>query len=258
MARKKRINNDFYSELEALWFEAKNHPIVLLRAENALRNPWIGEKIQEKFSAEVSILDIGCGAGFLTRFLSDLGHRVSGIDLSESSLKMAKEKDILGKIEYCVGSGYALPYPDQTFDVVCAMDLLEHVEMPQLVINEASRVLKPGGLFFFHTFNRNVFSYLLVIKGLEWCLKNTPERMHVYPLFLKPQETSLFCEQAGLQIQELKGVAPVINSLGFWRFVLAGYVDDTFRFTFIRSLKTGYCGFARKQYSEGDTSILDS
>jgi 2-polyprenyl-6-hydroxyphenyl methylase/3-demethylubiquinone-9 3-methyltransferase len=238
-----RINNEFYSELGSMWHGANDHPIALLRAENALRNPWIEEKLQKCST----VLDIGCGGGLLTQFLADRGHHVAGIDLSEGSLAVARKKDLVSRIQYIHGSGYALPFSENTFDAVCAMDLLEHVEDPNKIIQEASRVLKPGGLFFFHTFNRNLLSYLLVIKGVEWCLKNTPPRMHVYPLFLKPKELARLCAASYLEMQEMKGVAPVMYSKAFWRLVFRKRVDDSFRFSFTSSLKTGYSGYAQKK-----------
>jgi len=157
------INNSFYDTLGEDWNEAYAHPVALLRAENRLRNPWIASQLLPASK----VLDMGCGAGFLTNYLARLGHEVSGVDLSEQSLKVAQEKDFTRLVKYQVGDVAKLAFPDESFDVVTAMDLLEHVESPFKVISEASRLLKPGGLFFFHTFNRNFWSWLIVIKGVE-------------------------------------------------------------------------------------------
>lgn len=246
MARKD-INNTFYDDLGQDWHEATNHPIALLRSENALRNPWIHMVIREKYGEnKVSALDIGCGAGLLTNFLASFGHRVSGIDLSEGSLKIAKEKDITASVNYTAGSAYDLPYENESFDIVCAMDLLEHVDNPEKVIEEASRVLKKGGLFFFHTFSRNFLSWLVVIKGVEWCVRNTPPNMHVYSLFLNPSEVEDMCKANDLVVEKFTGVRPDFQSLAFWKMLLTHRVDDNFRFTFTRSLTTGYSGYAVK------------
>jgi 2-polyprenyl-6-hydroxyphenyl methylase/3-demethylubiquinone-9 3-methyltransferase len=126
------------------------------------------------------------------------------------------------------------------------MDLLEHVEKPFQVIQEASRVLKKGGLFFFHTFNRNLLSYLMVIKGVEWCFSNTPANMHVYPLFLKPKELSHMCINHHLLVEKLIGVSPDMKNSSFWKMVFKRKVDQNFRFIFTNSLKTGYSGYAVK------------
>ncbi len=194
------INNAYYDDLDEKWNSASDHPIALLRAENHLRNPWIADVIHKKNPGPSKVLDIGCGAGFLTNALARKGHFVSGIDLSVQSLAIAKKGDSTESVEYKCASAYKLPFDDMSFDAVCAMDLLEHVENPTLVIEEASRVLKKNGLFFFHTFNRNLLSYLIVIKGLDWCFSNAPKNIHVYPLFIKPEEMRDICSQKGLTV----------------------------------------------------------
>lgn len=236
------INNEFYEELAESWYTAFDHPIALLRAENAVRVPWIIEEIGKN----KTVLDIGCGAGILTNALSKEGHKVHGIDLSPSSLEVAKKYDMTKKVSYQVAHAYSLPYSNQIFDVVCAMDVLEHVEEPHLLIAEASRVLKPGGLFFFHTFNRNLFSYLIIIKGVEWCVPNAPKNMHVHSLFIKPKELEEICHTEHLQILKLRGFSPQILSRSFWQMLSLKKVPENFTFRFSKSLLTGYCGYAKK------------
>jgi 2-polyprenyl-6-hydroxyphenyl methylase/3-demethylubiquinone-9 3-methyltransferase len=126
------------------------------------------------------------------------------------------------------------------------MDILEHVEEPQLLIAEASRVLKPKGVFFFHTFNRNAFSYIVVIKGVEWFIKNTPRRMHVYPLFITPNELKEHFDLYKLRAVHWVGLAPKIFSLQTLKMLFSGSVPPDFSFKFTRSLLTGYCGIAEK------------
>lgn len=242
----KTINNAFYDELDSMWNESSDHPIALLRAENALRNPWIQKILTNEFSHPVTVLDLGCGGGYLTNYLATKGHFVSGIDLSVQSLEVAKHHDQTQSVSYQRASADSLPFPDQSFDAVCAMDLLEHVESPAKVVAEAARVLKKGGLFFFHTFNRNLLSYFMVIKGIDWCFSNPPKNMHVYPLFIKPEELRLICESHRLQIEQTKGVRPEFSSQAFWKLVFTRKVDESFRFVFTDSLKTGYSGYALK------------
>ncbi len=241
-----RINNAFYEELKEAWYDEASHPIALLRAENATRNPWIVETIRNKIGRSCDILDIGCGAGFLTNTLAVQGHRVTGIDLSAQSLEVARKKDPTKTVRYLELDAFALPFPDQSFDVVCAMDFLEHIELPGQIIRDAARHLRPKGLFFFHTFNRNVWSYIIVIKGVEWCVPNTPPNMHVYSYFIKPSELKNWCEESGIAIKEMHGLSPRLSSAAFWKSLVTRKVDRRLQFRFTSSLKTGYVGVAQK------------
>lgn len=243
---RRTINNSFYDALDEAWLSANDHPIALLRAENAARIPWILKTIKAHCKEQVSVLDIGCGAGFLTNQLAKEGFQVTGIDLSLPSLDIAKKSDETKRVSYLKASADALPFDAETFDVVSALDLLEHVENPQRVIEEAARVLKPGGLFFFHTFNRNWISWLIVIKGVEWCVKNTPKNMHVYNLFLTPTELEKMCKKNSIVTEELLGLRPDFLKKSFWQMLLSRKVPSDLSFCFTRSLKTGYLGFGRK------------
>lgn len=245
---KKTVNNSFYDELGEGWYEGDNHPIALLRAENAVRIPWVAKNL----APGSALLDIGCGAGILANALAKEGHSVTGIDVSEKSLEIGRRRDETGTVSYLPASAAALPFPDNTFDAVSAMDLLEHVENPQLVIREASRVLKPRGLFFFHTFNRNLLSYLLIIKGVDWFVPNAPKNMHVYPLFIKPKELEEMCESSRMRISALHGFRPSFT-LPLFKMLLQKRIPQDLTFRFCRSLKTGYCGYARKR---GSLSVL--
>lgn len=241
-----KINNDFYEQLAEGWYTAYDHPVALLRAENAVRTPWVLEEIRRSVKEKASVLDIGCGAGLLSNALAQEGHTVSGIDLSEGSLKVAKKYDATGRVDYRKANAYSLPYPDQSFDAVCAMDVLEHVEEPHLLVAEASRVLKDKGLFFFHTFNRNWLSYLFIIKGVDWFVKNAPKNMHVYPLFIKPQELEEIFETYNLKTETLIGLKPQILTRSFFQMIFTRRVPKDFRFCFSKSIATGYCGIAQK------------
>ncbi len=250
---KSAINNTFYDELGDQWHASCSHPVALLRAENRLRNPWIAARL----SPSSKVLDMGCGAGFLSHALAQEGHTVTGIDLSERSLDVARKLDTTQRVHYQIGNATALPFSSESFDVVSAMDLLEHVEDPAAVVQEAARLLKPGGLFFFHTFNRNFLSWLIVVKGVEWCVKNTPPRMHLYRLFIKPQELTHMCESQGMTVQDIQGVNPKISK-PFWQMVRQREVPDDLEFVFSKSLKMGYCGVAEKSSAFKSERFLKS
>jgi 2-polyprenyl-6-hydroxyphenyl methylase/3-demethylubiquinone-9 3-methyltransferase len=243
----KQINNAFYDELSLEWLDRIDHPVALLRAENALRAPWVAEEVQKQIGSHASILDIGCGAGLLTNHLSLKGFTTTGIDISQSSLLVAQNSDTTGNVRYKHANAYALPFQNESFDVVCAMDILEHVEEPALLIAEASRVLKPDGILFFHTFNRNFLSFLLIIKGVEWFVKNTPSNLHVYPLFIRPHELDEHLRTYKLKATTWHGFRPKLLSWSILKLLATRKVPKDFSFKFSKSLLTGYCGIARKQ-----------
>ena len=240
-----QINNAFYEDLGDAWYEDTVHPIALLRAENAARNPWILDQIKHRFGSTCDILDLGCGAGFLTNFLASHGHQVTGIDLSLRTLEVAKKRDLTKSVCYRQLDALNLPFQSQSFDVICAMDFLEHVERPGQIISLAANLLRPKGLFFFHTFNRNLLSWLMVIKGVEWCVPNTPANMHVYSYFIKPVELKNWCQRSGLHIKEIHGLSPRLVSKAFWKSFFSRKVDPKLEFCKTSSLKVGYMGVAQ-------------
>ncbi|HEX3596163.1 MAG TPA: bifunctional 2-polyprenyl-6-hydroxyphenol methylase/3-demethylubiquinol 3-O-methyltransferase UbiG, partial [Polyangiaceae bacterium] len=240
------VNNEIYSTLGDRWYDADDDPVALLRAESRFRNPWVTSELAGRFSGRAcTVLDVGCGAGFLTNHLASHGHAVTGLDMADDGLRVARAHDATGKVDYRSGDALALPFGAGAFDVVCAMDVLEHVEDPARLVAEAGRVLTPGGLFFFHTFDRNFLSWLVVIKGVEWFVKNTPPDMHVLRLFVTPGEVMDACRRAGLSVTEIFGTRPRVDG-AFFRMLRTGVVSPDFAFTRSRSTRLGYTGFARK------------
>lgn len=244
------VNNAIYDALGNRWYLAEDDPVALLRAESRLRNPWVLERISSRIGPSARVLDVGCGAGLLTNYLAHAGLEVHGVDTSVESLAVAEQHDEGRRVRYVHGDALDLPYPDASFDVVCAMDFLEHVEAPERAIREAARVLRPNGMYFFHTFNRNWLAWLVVIKGLEWFVKNTPKDLHVLRLFLRPQEVRRFCANADLHVHELHGSAPVVLSRAFFRMLASGIVPPDFQFRFTRSTWIAYTGYALRGNTE--------
>lgn len=241
MALANEIDNSIYEKYGDQWYTADDDPIALLRAENKVKTPWILQRLDQGSK----ILDVGCGAGFLTNELALAGFDVSGVDLSGESLEVAKRFDKTSSVKYQVANAYELPFENASFDVVCALDFLEHVDDPARAIKEFSRVLKPGGKFFFHTFNRNFLAKLVIIKLVEWLIPKTPKHMHVIELFITPDELREYCRQSQMKVSEMTGIKPVFSSIPITK-IFSGRVPPGMKFELTPSLKLSYMGMAQK------------
>ncbi len=242
-----QIDNSIYKSYGEKWYTADDDPIALLRHESEAKRPWVLKKINSHFglSSTVQVLDVGCGGGFLSNALAKSGLAVTGVDIAEDSIKVAALYDVTKTVKYLTADAYHLPFADASFDVVTAMDFLEHVEDPEKVIQEFSRVLKPGGLFIFHTFNRNPIAYLVIIKFVEWFVKNTPKNMHILRLFITPDEIKKYCSKSAMTVQDMVGIKPVFSTIPL-RNLFTGIVPKALRFEIVSSLLLSYMGYARK------------
>jgi 2-polyprenyl-6-hydroxyphenyl methylase/3-demethylubiquinone-9 3-methyltransferase len=208
--------------------------------------------------AELRVLDIGCGGGFLAEEFAARGCRVTGVDPSPASIAAARAH-AAGRglrIGYRVGAGEELPFPDDSFDVACCCDVLEHVADVNRVIGETARVLGPGGLYLFDTVNRTLKSKLLAVKAVqEWPLTRlTDVAVHAWDMFITPAELAVVLERHGLVPGEMVGLGPRARPLT----VLRGYVSARRgRITYgelsrrlnvgqVSSTAVSYMGFATK------------
>ena len=237
---RQHINNAIYDTLANRWYDAWDDPVALLRQENHAKLAWaIPLMLRNGVS---SVLDIGCGAGFVSNDLAKAGFRVTGVDFSRETLDVARHHaPEQNAPRYEWGDAYALPFNENAFDAVVAFDFLEHVTSPKKIILEVKRVLRPGGLFLFHTFNRNPLAHLVIIKGVEWFVKNTPPQMHRIELFIRPSELDRMLRDNDFSKPEFQGVRPIINR-AFFELLRTGVVSPGFRFTMTSSTLLSYCG----------------
>jgi len=195
-----------FSEVAHHWWDI-NSEFRPLHEINPLRLEWIHARaaLQDK-----KVIDIGCGGGILAESMARKGARVTGIDLSEKALKVADLHSLESGLTIRYQSISAEQIAEQEaneYDVVTCMEMLEHVPDPNSVIAACSKLVKPGGLVFFSTLNRNPKSYLYAILGAEYLLKMLPKGTHDYTKFITPAELSQAIRAAGLELFSLRGMS---------------------------------------------------
>ena len=195
---------------------------------NPLRIDFIKQRIQSSL-AQQNILDIGCGGGILCEALYQEGATVTGIDLSENAITIARQhfqqtfsssitnitNTNINTIQYYHDSAenFAKNYRKnqltsnlELFDIITCMEMLEHVPYPERIIRACCQLLKPGGHLFLSTLNRNIKSYLHAIIGAEWILKLLPKSTHDYGKFIRPSELSQWLRNNNFVIKSFKGI----------------------------------------------------
>lgn len=243
-----QVNNLFYDDLGDKWYHANDDPVALLRAESKLVGPWIVDTaIRNMDRVPKTAVDLGCGGGFISNYLASVGLRTTGFDLSENSLAIARAYDKTNSVRYRRGDVTRLPIRGAQYDLVTCCDVIEHVEKPEKIFSEAFRILRPGGMFFFHTFNRNLFAHFVVIKLVEWYFKNTPENMHILSLFVKPCEVKEWSHYCGFKSCETIGMRPSFRTLLSLESLLSRSVPQGLEFKFCRNEWISFAGYAIKE-----------
>ena len=202
------VDNLEISKFEALasrWWDPESE-FKPLHDINPLRVNYISQKIN---LAEKQVLDIGCGGGILAEAMAHHGSKVTAIDKAEASLSVAKLHLLESKLDISyidsTAEEFAADKPEQ-FDVVTCLEMLEHVPDPASVVAACQRMVKPGGLVFFSTINRNPKSYLFAIVGAEYILNLLPRGTHDYAKLIKPSELAAWARDNDLELQDQIGM----------------------------------------------------
>ncbi len=198
-----------------------------LHEMNPLRLAWI--EAQTGGLADRDVLDVGCGGGILAESMASRGARVTGIDLSEKALAVARlhglESGIAVDYEFVSAEAFAARKP-AGFDIVTCMEMLEHVPDPGSVVAACAMLVRPGGTVVFSTLNRNPKSYLFAVVGAEYLLRLLPRGTHDWAKFLRPAELAAFARRAGLTTQAIEGMhySPLTRSFSMAADVTVNYL----------------------------------
>lgn len=173
---------------------------------NPLRVNWIDERAG---LAGKKVLDIGCGGGILSEAMAQRGANVTGIDMGEAPLAVARlhqlESGVAVDYRQITAEQMAEEMPGQ-FDVVTCLEMLEHVPDPASVIRACHRLVKPGGQVFLSTINRNPKAYLFAVIGAEYILQLLPRGTHDFRKFIRPSELGAWSREAGLEVKDIIGL----------------------------------------------------
>lgn len=156
----------------------------------------------------LSLLDIGCGGGLLSEPMARLGARVTGVDASARNIAVASlhaERQGLA-LDYRQGTAEALASEGARFDIVLALEIVEHVSDVDLFLRSCGEMVKPGGLLFLSTLNRTAKAWALAIAGAEYVLGWLPRGTHDWKKFLKPSEVARGLRAGGVETDDIVGV----------------------------------------------------
>lgn len=194
-----------FEELAHRWWD-RDSEFKPLHDINPLRANWIDQRSPV---AGLRLVDVGCGGGILAEAMAQRGAIVTGIDMGEAPLAVARlhqlESGVSVDYRHSTAEQLAAEHPGQ-FDVVTCLEMLEHVPDPGSVIRACATLCKPGGHLYFSTINRNPKAWLFAVVGAEYLLRLLPRGTHDYAKFIRPSELASWLRDADLQLTEMTGM----------------------------------------------------
>jgi 2-polyprenyl-6-hydroxyphenyl methylase/3-demethylubiquinone-9 3-methyltransferase len=206
-----------FEQIAETWWDPKG-PMKVLHKFNPVRLAYIRDEACRRFGRDprsarslegITILDVGCGGGVLSEPLARLGAKVTGLDPAPTNISVAKlHAERAGvTVDYRNETVESVVAKGGTFDMVLAMEVVEHVADRQAFVNACVQVVKPGGCLAMATINRTLRSFASAIVGAEYILGWLPKGTHEWDRFVTPEELAAAIETAGFRIDDLKGVA---------------------------------------------------
>ena len=218
-----------FSALASRWWD-ENSEFKPLHDINPLRLDYIEQRVGSL--ADKTVLDVGCGGGILSESMTQRGATVTGIDMGEAPLNVAKlhlyESELSIDYQQITAEQLSQKQP-ASFDVVTCMEMLEHVPNPASVVTACHNLVKPGGHIIFSTINRNPKSYMFAIIGAEYLLQLLPKGTHDYAKFICPAELAQWIRAAGGLILEFTGMSynPFTKHYSLGQDISVNYIVHT-------------------------------
>jgi 2-polyprenyl-6-hydroxyphenyl methylase/3-demethylubiquinone-9 3-methyltransferase len=219
-----------FGKLAARWWDpdGESRPLHDL---NPVRAAYVADRLNLRGAR---VADVGCGGGLLSEALAKAGARVTGIDLGEKVIEIARLHMHESRLEtpnldidYRVQSSADLAAAEaESFDAVCCMELIEHVPDPAALVGDLVRMLKPGGVLVMSTLNRTPAAFGAAILGAEYLMRMLPRGTHHYAQFLKPSELGRLMRHAGLEVDDVSGLGynPISRKAWLSRFTAVNYL----------------------------------
>lgn len=225
---------DRFNRLSATWWNSQG-PMQALHVVNALRTDYVVEKLAAHFAHTRSdaltglrILDVGCGGGLLSEPLARRGAQVVGVDASPGNIAAARVHAASQgvAVDYRLGELANVVSNAEQFDVVLALEVVEHVSDMQVFLDAAARCLAPGGMLFVSTIDRTWKSFVFAIVGAEWVMRMLPRGTHEWKRFVRPDELSHALLSCGLRRNELRGMRylPVLHRASWCQDTRVNYI----------------------------------
>jgi len=225
-----------FNRLSVSWWDSLG-PMRPLHVVNALRLHYVVDQIASHRQSDrgnvlrgLRILDVGCGGGLMSEALARLGAEVVGVDASEGNIVAARRHATSQgvAVDYRLGEPTSVLSPDEQFDVILVLEVVEHVTDVRTFLASTTRHLASGGLLFVSTINRTIKSFFFVIIGAEYVFRVLPRGTHRWPMFVRPQEVNSALAAVGLQRRDVRGMQylPVLHRAAWCNSTQVNYIAN--------------------------------
>lgn len=223
-----------FNRLSASWWDSRG-PMRPLHVVNALRLGYVVAQIAGHLGrgdanelSGLRILDVGCGGGLLSEALARLGAQVVGVDASPGNVAAARlhAQSQNVTVDYRLGEPAEVLSPQERFDVVLALEVVEHVSDVPAFLATAAACLAPGGMLFVSTIDRTFKSFVVAIIGAEYLLRVLPSGTHQWSMFVRPEELNSALAPSDLQIRDLRGMryVPLVHKASWCKDTQVNYI----------------------------------